>query len=90
MKAITCEKARVLYGDIVKQNPETSTEETPVDTSKAIHGWFDYFQKRTGVHIVVRYGNAASFGMKAAKDLLREFRQLTAAEEYIADQNIQL
>ncbi|XP_014768199.1 tigger transposable element-derived protein 1-like [Octopus bimaculoides] len=80
---IICEKARALYGDLLKQNPGKSTEETSTDAFKVSRSWFDNF-KKTGVHIVVRYGEAASSDTKAAEDFVCEFRQLIAGEGCIA------
>ncbi|XP_014786618.1 tigger transposable element-derived protein 1-like, partial [Octopus bimaculoides] len=78
--------ARALYGDLLKQNPGTSTEETSVDAFKTNSGWFDNFKKWTGVHSIVWYREAASSDTKAAEDFMREFCQLIAAEGYIAQQ----
>ncbi|XP_052832245.1 tigger transposable element-derived protein 1-like [Octopus bimaculoides] len=83
-ETIICEKARPLSGALLNQNPGTSMEETLGDAFKISRGWFDYFKKRTGVHSVVRYGEAASSDRKAAENFVREFRHLIATEEYIA------
>lgn len=77
-ETIICEKARTLYGDLLKKNPGTSTEDTSEDAFEASRGWFDNFKKRTGVHNVVRYGEAASSDSKAAEDFVHEFCQLIA------------
>jgi hypothetical protein len=54
-EAIICEKARLLYSDIMRDTPGSSVEEF-----KASKWWFDNFKKRTGIHSVVRHGEAAS------------------------------
>jgi len=54
-EAIICEKAIILYSDITWDTPGSSAEEF-----KASKGWFDNFKKRTGIHSVVRHGEAAS------------------------------
>jgi hypothetical protein len=54
-EAIICEKARLLYSGITRDNPGSSAEEF-----KASKGWFDNFKKRTGIHSVVRHGASAS------------------------------
>ena len=52
-EAIICEKARLLYSDIMWDTPGSSAEEF-----KASKRWFDSFKKRTGIHGVVRHGEA--------------------------------
>ena len=42
-EAIICEKARLLYSDITRDNPGSSTEEF-----KASKGWFDNFKREEG------------------------------------------
>ncbi|GBN33614.1 hypothetical protein AVEN_59457-1 [Araneus ventricosus] len=59
-QGIICEKARAIYGDLLNQTPHTSTDEASEDSFKASRGWFDNFRKRTGIHSVVRHGEAAS------------------------------
>jgi len=52
-EAIICEKARLLYHDITQDTPGSCAEEF-----KASKGWFDNFKKRTGIHSVIRHGEA--------------------------------
>ena len=54
-EAINCEKAGLLYSAITRDNPGPSAEEF-----KASKGRFDNCKKRTGIHSVVRHGEAAS------------------------------
>jgi hypothetical protein len=61
-EAIICEKARLLCSDITRDTPGSSAEE-----SKASKGWFDNFKKKTGIHSVVRHGEAASWNKDAAE-----------------------
>ena len=75
----------VYYTD-QKQSPRLSTEETPAEEFKASRGWFDKFKKRTGVHNVVRYGEAASSDTRAAKEFVKEFSSLIAEEGYVSQQ----
>ncbi|XP_036362848.1 tigger transposable element-derived protein 1-like [Octopus sinensis] len=86
METIICEKARALYGDLLKQRPGTSPEETSTDAFKASHGWFDNFKWRAGVHSTVEYGETANSDTKATGGFVCEFRQLIAAEGYIVQQ----
>ncbi|XP_029997840.1 uncharacterized protein LOC115424613 isoform X1 [Sphaeramia orbicularis] len=47
-ETIICEKARMLYVELLKQNPGPSADETPAEEFKASRGWLDNFKKRTG------------------------------------------
>ncbi|CAE1154389.1 unnamed protein product [Acanthosepion pharaonis] len=82
-EAIICEKARAIYTDLMQQTPGTSTGGAPGEPFKASRGWFENFKKRTGIHSVVRRGEAASADMKAAEDYLKTFAGIIVAEGYI-------
>ncbi|UYV62529.1 GMDS [Cordylochernes scorpioides] len=69
---IICEKARAIYGDLLKQTPQTSIDEASEESFKASRGWFENFKKRSGIHSVVRHGEAASSDMKAAEEHTQE------------------
>ncbi|XP_072846907.2 major centromere autoantigen B [Pogona vitticeps] len=56
-EAVICEKAKALYADLVQQAPGASAE--PEDF-KASRGWFERFKTRSGIHSVVRHGEAVS------------------------------
>ena len=51
------EKARPLRDELVKNYPGTSGD---TDVFKASRGWFEKFKKCSGIHWVVRHGEAAS------------------------------
>ncbi|XP_067132756.1 tigger transposable element-derived protein 1-like [Centruroides vittatus] len=85
-QSIICEKARAIYGDLLKQIPHTSTNEESEDSFKASRGWFDNFKKRTGIHSVVRHGEAASSDVKAAEAYIKTFSELIEAKGYIPQQ----
>ncbi|GBM38515.1 Tigger transposable element-derived protein 1 [Araneus ventricosus] len=85
-QGIICEKARAIYGDLLNQTSRTSTDEASEDSFKASRGWFDNFRKRTGIHSVVRHGEAASSDVKAAEDYLKIFSELIEANGYIPQQ----
>ncbi|GBN81233.1 Tigger transposable element-derived protein 1 [Araneus ventricosus] len=85
-QGIICEKARAIYGDLLNQTSRTSTDEASEDWFKASRGWFDNFRKRTGIHSVVRHGEAASSDVKAAEDYLKTFSELKEANGYIPQQ----
>ncbi|UYV70785.1 ISCA2 [Cordylochernes scorpioides] len=55
MQTIICEKARAIYGDLLKQTPQTSIDEASEESFKASWGWFENFKKRSGIHSVVRH-----------------------------------
>ena len=85
-EAIIADKAPILLGDLQKQSPRTSTEETPAEEFKASREWFDKFKKRTGEHNVVRHGESASSDTKAAEKFVNEFSLLIAKEGYVSQQ----
>ncbi|XP_067125650.1 tigger transposable element-derived protein 1-like [Centruroides vittatus] len=85
-QSIICEKARTIYGDLLKQIPHTSTNEESENSFKASRGWFDNFRKRTGIHSVVRHGEAASSDVKAAEVYIKTFSELIEAKAYILQQ----
>ena len=66
-EAFICEKARLLQSDITRDAPSSSAEEF-----KASKEWFDNFKKRTGIHSVVRHGEAASSNKDAAEKICGE------------------
>ncbi|UYV83823.1 hypothetical protein LAZ67_X000312 [Cordylochernes scorpioides] len=57
-QTIICEKARAIYGDLLKQTLQTSIDEASEEPFKASRGWFENFKKRSGIHSVVRHGEA--------------------------------
>jgi len=69
-EAIICEKARLFYCDNTRDKSSSSAEEF-----KASKGWFDNFKKRTGIHSVVRHGEAASSNKDAAKKFVEKFKE---------------
>ncbi|GIY36369.1 hypothetical protein CDAR_210121 [Caerostris darwini] len=85
-QTIICEKARAIYGDLLKQTPQTSIDEASEESFKASRGWFENFKKRSVIHSVVRHGEAASSDMKAAEDYIKTFSDLIKAQGYISQQ----
>ena len=79
-EAIICEKARLLYSDITRDTPGSSDEEF-----KASKGWFDNFKKRTGIHSVVRHGEAASSNKDAAEKFVENFKDFVDREGFISE-----
>ncbi|GIY76762.1 tigger transposable element-derived protein 1 [Caerostris darwini] len=77
-QTIICEKARAIYGDLLKQTPQTSIDEASEESFKASQGWFENF-KKSGIHSVVRHG-------EAAEDCIKTFSDLIKAQGYISQQ----
>jgi len=80
-EAVICEKARLLYSDIMRDTPGSSAEEF-----KASKGWFDNFKERTGIHSVVRHGEAASSNKDAAEKYVVKFKHFVDREGCIPKQ----
>ncbi|KAL3967274.1 NLR family CARD domain-containing protein 3 [Sarotherodon galilaeus] len=92
---IICEKASSIYNDLVSKaasdeqpTASTSSQEAPPTPPefRASHGWFDRFKKRTGIHSVVRHGEAASSDQEAAEEFLKKFEEFINQEGYIPQQ----
>lgn len=60
-KTVIFEKAKHLHQDLLKKTPGTSSES---DVFMACRGWFEKFQKRSGMHSVVCHGEAAHANRK--------------------------
>ncbi|GIY37306.1 tigger transposable element-derived protein 1-like protein [Caerostris darwini] len=54
-----CQKAKQIYQDL-KKNISGSSSEVDDNEFKGSRGWFDNFKKRTGIHNLLRHGEAAS------------------------------
>ena len=80
-EAIICEKARLLYSDITRDNPGSSAEEF-----KASKGRSDNFKNRRGIHSVVRHGVAASSNKDAAEIFAEKFKDFVDREGFIPEQ----
>ena len=66
-----------------KKYPGTSGD---TDVFKASRGWFEKFKKRSGVHSVVRHGEAASANQKAAEEFVQDFSDYVKANGFIPQQ----
>jgi len=80
-EAITCDEARLLKSDIMRDTPVSRGEEF-----KASKGWSDNFKKRTGIHSVVRHGEAASSNKDAAEKFVEKFKNFVDREGFISEQ----
>ncbi|XP_068231959.1 tigger transposable element-derived protein 1-like [Palaemon carinicauda] len=78
-----------IFADLVEAQRDGDDEEMSQQAPqefKASHGGFDRFRKRTGIHSVVRPGEAASSDKKAAEEFLKKFEKLISREGYIPQQ----
>ncbi|XP_070584367.1 tigger transposable element-derived protein 1-like [Erythrolamprus reginae] len=82
-EAVISEKARAIFSDLKSNEPSSSGDP---DEFKASHGWFDRFRKRSGIHSVVRHGEAASADIKAAEEFVMRFASLVEKEGYVPQQ----
>ncbi|XP_039608453.1 tigger transposable element-derived protein 1-like isoform X1 [Polypterus senegalus] len=78
-----CEKARKIHGDLLQNCPSMCGEG---EEFKASRGWFENFRKRSGIHSVVRHGEAASSNAEAAKEFVKIFTKLVEDEGYVPQQ----
>jgi len=81
LEAIICEKARLLYSDNTRDTPGSNAEEF-----KASKVWSDNFKKRTGIHSVVRHGEAASSNKDAAEKFVEKFKDFVDREVFMPEQ----
>ncbi|XP_060679998.1 tigger transposable element-derived protein 1-like [Hemiscyllium ocellatum] len=77
-ETIICEKALHIHHDLLATPPSTST--ASIEEFKASIGRFDKFRPRTGIHSVIRHGEAASSDKKAAEDFVKEFNKFVEDE----------
>ena len=90
-EVIICEKACAIYADLKAAEDnggdagESSTDPT-FEEFKASRGWFEKFKKRTGIHSVVRHGEASSSDTKAAEEFVKLFEKIVIEEGYVAQQ----
>ena len=82
-ETIICEKAKRLYDDLKQDNPGTSEQSNEF---KASRGWFNRFKQRSGIHSVVRHGEAASADKDAAEKFVGELKKFVESEEFTPDQ----
>ncbi|XP_063307083.1 tigger transposable element-derived protein 1-like isoform X3 [Pelobates fuscus] len=81
-EAIICKKAKALHADL-NQQPGMSPD---VEGFKASRGWFERFKTRSGIHSVVRHGEAASSDVAAAEEFATKFLKVMVSEGYLPQQ----
>ncbi|XP_068229520.1 tigger transposable element-derived protein 1-like [Palaemon carinicauda] len=89
-EAIISQKDSAIFDDLVYAQAEADTgEETSKQEPSAFkssRGWFEKFKRRSGIHSVVRHGEAASSDTKAAGAFIKTFDKLTVQEGYSPQQ----
>ncbi|XP_028656937.1 tigger transposable element-derived protein 1-like [Erpetoichthys calabaricus] len=83
-EAFISEKALQIYEDLKKKTPQTSALSDFV--FKASRGWFEKFKHRTGIHSVIRHGEAASSDKAGAEKFILEFKKIIEEESYVLQQ----
>ncbi|XP_064092987.1 tigger transposable element-derived protein 1-like isoform X3 [Macrobrachium nipponense] len=83
-----CQKASAIFGDLSAQAEDVAGEGKSKATPdfKASHGWFEKFRKRTGIHSVVRHGEAASSDTKVVQAFVKTFNKMITKEGYSSQQ----
>ncbi|XP_039600021.1 tigger transposable element-derived protein 1-like [Polypterus senegalus] len=84
-ESIICEKARAINADLLKDKPSTSDSG---ETFRASKGWFHNFKARTGIHSVVRHGEAASADKSAAENYIHHFETITQRNGFCSHQAV--
>ncbi|XP_040286123.1 tigger transposable element-derived protein 1-like [Bufo bufo] len=82
-EAMICEKARKLHSDLLQRSPSTSAAS---DEFKASRGWFEKFRRRSGIHSVIRHGEASSSDKAAAEAYKLDFAEFMKTEGYVPQQ----
>ncbi|GFT72125.1 tigger transposable element-derived protein 1 [Nephila pilipes] len=86
-EAIICEKAGAIFQDIKRDVTETEMESSQGGEGfKASRGWFDNFKKRSGIHSVIRHGEASRGDIKVAENFIKVFQKLISEEGYLPQQ----
>ena len=83
---IICEKASAIFKDLKRDASEREGESSQSDEFKASRGWFENFKKRSGIHSVIRHGEAFSSDVKAAEKFVKDFAKLVSEEGYVPQQ----
>ncbi|XP_068242263.1 tigger transposable element-derived protein 1-like [Palaemon carinicauda] len=87
-ETIICEKASRIYDDLKrKQAAKKGETSIPAETFKTSRGWLDNLKKWTGIHSVVRHGEAASSDAKAAVDFVTVFALVIAQHGFIPNKS---
>nr|XP_034981426.1 glutamate-rich protein 5 isoform X1 [Zootoca vivipara]XP_034981427.1 glutamate-rich protein 5 isoform X1 [Zootoca vivipara] len=82
-ESIICEKALHLHADLIRNTPGASAEG---EIFKASRGWFDNFKRRSGIHSVVRHGEAASANKLDADRFVLDFKDYVESQGFVPQQ----
>ena len=82
-EGIICEKALRIYTALLKETQSTSAEGESGFTFKASRGWFEKLKHRSGIHSVVRHGEAASLNKERAEMYVGELRDFVRTGCYL-------
>ncbi|KAJ7345784.1 hypothetical protein JRQ81_001734 [Phrynocephalus forsythii] len=82
-EAMIWAKAKILHTDLLDQQPETPG---PPEEFKVSRVWFEKFKVRSGIHSVVRHGEAANSDLPPAEDFTAEFLHTMSAQGYLPQQ----
>ena len=86
-EAIISEKAVTIFQDLKRDAVGMDGELSQGgEEFKASRGWFDNFKKRSGIHSVIRHGEASSADIKAAENFIKDFEKLIGEEGYLPEQ----
>ena len=85
-EGVICEKPLRICADLLKDTPSTSAEGESGFTLKASRGRIKKFNHQSGIHSVVRQGEAASSNKETAKKYVGEFHDLVNAGGYLPKQ----
>ncbi|XP_068242288.1 tigger transposable element-derived protein 1-like [Palaemon carinicauda] len=87
---IICEEACAIYCALKAAGSGGDVGESSIDPTtaefKASRSWSDKFKKQTGIHSVVRHGEASSSETKAANEFVKQFKIILQEEGYIEQQ----
>ncbi|BFZ13884.1 hypothetical protein BsWGS_16923 [Bradybaena similaris] len=73
-ETIISEKATTIFNDLLTEDAGKCTaDQEPHPEFKASRGWFEKFKRRTGIHSVLRHGEASSSDQKGAEEFDRKF-----------------
>ena len=78
-EGIICEKALRTYADLLMEIPSTGADGESWFTFKASRSWFEKPKHRSGIHIVVRHGEAAKSKKEATEKYVGEFHDFVDA-----------
>lgn len=83
---IICHKAKIIYDDLKKNVPGSSSNQDNEEEFKASRGWFFRFKKRCGIHSVTMHGEAGSADKKEAEKFSINFQKCIKDEGYCPQQ----